>query len=256
MQRAGTWAAVVPKAGRRRALPTQAQSPQSPLVAKPGLGRNVTAPSHPIRAPVHPQGWGVGSLDQDADELLALSRHLRAELGSRGFVLMGHSTGCQVGRGSAQGGRTAETACRVPPWGRPRVKPWPHGHPCVHVRRGMTIPQPPPVPPCPRCPSCLLHSYQDAVRFCQRHGDAEGAALLEGVILQGPVGQPSGRASIGGRLCLARCLAAERRPCSTCTQMLAPHLASSHARLLLQPRTFAPGRSLTASGSQTSTPAS
>ncbi|KAI8474295.1 MAG: hypothetical protein J3K34DRAFT_518253 [Monoraphidium minutum] len=70
------------------------------------------------------QGWGVGCLDEDADDLLALSRHLRGELGSRGIVLMGHSTGCQA---------------------------------------------------------------RDVVRFCARHGAAEGAAPLEGVILQAPV---------------------------------------------------------------------
>ena len=55
----------------------------------------VAAPTAP--APLHPrQGWGVGSLDADADELLLLSTHLRQQLGSQGLVLMGHSTGCQV----------------------------------------------------------------------------------------------------------------------------------------------------------------
>lgn len=37
----------------------------------------------------------MASLDQDADELLLLARHLRAHAGSQGLVLMGHSTGCQ-----------------------------------------------------------------------------------------------------------------------------------------------------------------
>lgn len=40
-------------------------------------------------------GWGVGSLDADADDLLALSRCLRADHGCQGLVLMGHSTGAQ-----------------------------------------------------------------------------------------------------------------------------------------------------------------
>ncbi|GBF96132.1 hypothetical protein Rsub_08880 [Raphidocelis subcapitata] len=68
------------------------------------------------------QGWGVGCLDADAEEILALARHLAAELGCEGMVVMGHSTGAQ-----------------------------------------------------------------DAVRFCERLQSAEGAAPLEGIILQGPV---------------------------------------------------------------------
>ncbi len=41
------------------------------------------------------QGWGTGSLDRDADELLLLARCLRAEHASEGMVIVGHSTGCQ-----------------------------------------------------------------------------------------------------------------------------------------------------------------
>jgi pimeloyl-ACP methyl ester carboxylesterase len=41
------------------------------------------------------QGWGTGSLDRDADELLLLARCLRAEHASEGIVILGHSTGCQ-----------------------------------------------------------------------------------------------------------------------------------------------------------------
>ena len=42
-------------------------------------------------------GWGLSSLDRDAEELHALAQHLAQQLGSRGMVLMGHSTGCQDG---------------------------------------------------------------------------------------------------------------------------------------------------------------
>lgn len=41
------------------------------------------------------QGWGLASLDQDAAELLLLSKHLAQQHNSRAWVLMGHSTGCQ-----------------------------------------------------------------------------------------------------------------------------------------------------------------
>lgn len=41
------------------------------------------------------QGWGLASLDQDASELHLLSQHLAQQHGSKGWVLMGHSTGCQ-----------------------------------------------------------------------------------------------------------------------------------------------------------------
>lgn len=40
-------------------------------------------------------GWGTASLDQDASELLLLSRHLSSHYDSKGIVLVGHSTGCQ-----------------------------------------------------------------------------------------------------------------------------------------------------------------
>ena len=33
------------------------------------------------------QGWGVASLDQDADDLLLLTKHLKAEFGSKVGVL-------------------------------------------------------------------------------------------------------------------------------------------------------------------------
>ena len=41
------------------------------------------------------RGWGTSSLDRDAAELLELSAHLKAHRGIDGFVLLGHSTGCQ-----------------------------------------------------------------------------------------------------------------------------------------------------------------
>eukprot|EP00877_Chromochloris_zofingiensis_P007835 jgi/Chrzof1/3304/Cz12g20080.t1 len=41
------------------------------------------------------QGYGVASLDQDADELHLLSQYLYSNFASQGMLLMGHSTGCQ-----------------------------------------------------------------------------------------------------------------------------------------------------------------
>ncbi|KAL0036220.1 hypothetical protein WJX79_008618 [Trebouxia sp. C0005] len=41
------------------------------------------------------QGWGVGSLKQDADDLLMLTKYLKAEHASEAVILLGHSTGCQ-----------------------------------------------------------------------------------------------------------------------------------------------------------------
>jgi hypothetical protein len=41
-------------------------------------------------------GWGRASLDGDADEVFLLMRWLRRARGSRGVVLVGHSTGCQI----------------------------------------------------------------------------------------------------------------------------------------------------------------
>lgn len=41
------------------------------------------------------QGWGLGSVSRDADELLMLMRHLKAKQYSKGVILVGHSTGCQ-----------------------------------------------------------------------------------------------------------------------------------------------------------------
>jgi pimeloyl-ACP methyl ester carboxylesterase len=41
------------------------------------------------------QGWGLASLDSDAEELLQLARCLGEEHGSQGIAIMGHSTGCQ-----------------------------------------------------------------------------------------------------------------------------------------------------------------
>ncbi len=40
-------------------------------------------------------GYGVASLDQDADEIQLLGSCLRRQHGSKGFVLMGFSTGAQ-----------------------------------------------------------------------------------------------------------------------------------------------------------------
>lgn len=40
-------------------------------------------------------GWGVGSLDEDASEIAMLARFLTSEMQSQEFVLLGHSTGCQ-----------------------------------------------------------------------------------------------------------------------------------------------------------------
>ncbi|BDA40837.1 UPF0613 protein PB24D3.06c [Coccomyxa sp. Obi] len=41
------------------------------------------------------QGFGVSSLDKDAEELHLLIESLNTEFASKGIVLMGHSTGCQ-----------------------------------------------------------------------------------------------------------------------------------------------------------------
>ena len=52
---------------------------------------------------------------------------------------------------------------------------------------------------------------QDAVRYCQRHGAAEGAAPLAGVILQAPVGgvwRVHGiNSQVGGGVCPMFCRA-------------------------------------------------
>lgn len=70
--------------------------------------------------PLPHQGYGCASLDQDADELHLLATCLAADHGSTGWVLMGHSTGCQdavrytqrhgstaAAGGDAAGGNTA-----------------------------------------------------------------------------------------------------------------------------------------------------
>lgn len=61
-------------------------------------------------------GWGVGSLDADADDLLALSRCLRSQHGCEGLVLMGHSTGTQdaVRFCERHGGAGADVAGAAP----------------------------------------------------------------------------------------------------------------------------------------------
>jgi len=41
------------------------------------------------------QGWGMGSLDRDANELLLLAKHLKSAFNCTKIVLIGHSTGCQ-----------------------------------------------------------------------------------------------------------------------------------------------------------------
>jgi pimeloyl-ACP methyl ester carboxylesterase len=41
------------------------------------------------------QQYGIGSLDQDADDILALARHLREEYACDQWILAGHSTGTQ-----------------------------------------------------------------------------------------------------------------------------------------------------------------
>jgi len=41
------------------------------------------------------QGWGMGSLQRDADELLDLLRYLKTEYASDGAIIVGHSTGSQ-----------------------------------------------------------------------------------------------------------------------------------------------------------------
>ncbi|KAL4457642.1 hypothetical protein ABPG75_012507 [Micractinium tetrahymenae] len=62
-------------------------------------------------------GYGTASLDQDAEELHQLACHLRAEYGSQGVVLVGHSTGCQDAvrycqryRGTSAAGAAGPTA--------------------------------------------------------------------------------------------------------------------------------------------------
>lgn len=41
------------------------------------------------------QGWGMGSLDRDANELLLLAKHLKSAFHCRRIMFIGHSTGCQ-----------------------------------------------------------------------------------------------------------------------------------------------------------------
>ncbi|PNH04553.1 hypothetical protein TSOC_009285 [Tetrabaena socialis] len=57
------------------------------------------------------QGYGTGSLDRDADDLHLLSRFLKRRFGVAGWVLMGHSTGCQD---------AARFMQRFPPGGSPQ----------------------------------------------------------------------------------------------------------------------------------------
>jgi pimeloyl-ACP methyl ester carboxylesterase len=70
-------------------LATAYLQPLAPLLAERGFGlvQTLLSSSH--------TGWGLGSLDQDADELLLLTRHLRAAHSSAGVVMAGQSTGCQ-----------------------------------------------------------------------------------------------------------------------------------------------------------------
>ncbi|EFN58570.1 hypothetical protein CHLNCDRAFT_140723 [Chlorella variabilis] len=79
---------------------------------------------HPLAARLHAAGWslvqallsschtgyGLASLDQDADELHQLATHLRAEWGSQGMVIVGHSTGCQDAVRYAQRHRSSSAA--------------------------------------------------------------------------------------------------------------------------------------------------
>jgi pimeloyl-ACP methyl ester carboxylesterase len=51
--------------------------------------------SGPVLLLLLPQGWGLSSLDQDASELRLLAQCLAEHHDSNGWVLMGHSTGCQ-----------------------------------------------------------------------------------------------------------------------------------------------------------------
>jgi len=105
-------------------------------------------------------GWGVGSLDSDADELLLLSQHLRAELGSQGLVVIGHSTGCQV---------STRFDCYY------------------HLTNQQEGAAHTPNIRAQNCNDAHTTTHQDAIRFCQRHGTAQGAAPLQGIILQAPV---------------------------------------------------------------------
>lgn len=65
--------------------------------------------------------WGCSSLDDDADDVDTLLKHLGAR-GSAGAVLMGHSTGCQISvrtafrlhEAAALGGADDESAARAP----------------------------------------------------------------------------------------------------------------------------------------------
>jgi hypothetical protein len=167
---------------------------------------------------VRPQGWGVGSLDADADDLLLLSRHLRGSMGSEGLVIMGHSTGTQVS-GNVH-------ALRMPVEPQAVEIPWPWSQP-QHQEQQLVIvastrcvialscerlgPSQPPNAPVASPRTACLRGRQDAVRFCQRHGGAEGAAPLDGVILQAPV--RGLRLAIG----LARVLVFNKEPSAVVT---------------------------------------
>ncbi len=79
---------------------------RSMLITGVGLGVEVEAHGlhlGPRRSLVQPlltssySGWGMSSLDQDAGEMLMLTKHLGQSFGSEGIVLIGHSTGDSLG---------------------------------------------------------------------------------------------------------------------------------------------------------------
>lgn len=50
---------------------------------------------HPLLTSSH-QGWGMGNITRDADELALLAKYLKTEFGCQSIFIFGHSTGCQV----------------------------------------------------------------------------------------------------------------------------------------------------------------
>lgn len=70
---------------------------QGLAAAEPALGYSVFE----VRLSSSFSGYGFGSLGKDVEEVSALVKYLKEELGREKVVLMGHSTGCQVGSGSS-----------------------------------------------------------------------------------------------------------------------------------------------------------
>lgn len=130
------------------------------------------------------QGWGVGSLDQDADDLLLLAKHLKADFDS------------QVRALAVSVRASLNVAAWLPHW---------QGSCNLHIhllslwcQKRISVEL--------QAIVLLGHSTgcQDAVRYVESHSKAEGAAQLAGVVLQAAVRlQPN-----SAHICNIECLVA------------------------------------------------